>query len=106
MSKTPFRIVPKRDFGNGPGWWLPNAGTTGTMKYGFVKSGFVVTDGVCNIMPGACWFRTIPEAMRAIRIYLEVGALGDVQSFGLVDFEKANNERNGMIDKFPHLFKR
>ena len=33
-------------------------------------------------------------------------ALSEVQSFGLVDFERSNNERVGMHDKFPHLFKR
>lgn len=74
-----FRIVPKRDFGSGPGFWLPNAGTTGTGNYGFVKSGFVVTDGICNIMPGATWFRTVAEAMSAIRIYIE--AQGNAAKF-------------------------
>lgn len=66
---TKYRIVPKRDFGDGPGFWMKGAGTHGTGKYGFVKRGFVVTDGMCNIMPGATWFRTPAEAMRAIAIY-------------------------------------
>ena len=65
MSK--YRIVVKRDFGKGPGFWLPGAGNTGTEKYGFVKSGFVVTDGVCNVMPGATWFRSIRAALDGIR---------------------------------------
>ena len=65
MSK--YHIKPKRDFGNGPGFWCVNAGDTGTGKYGFVKSGFVVTDGgIINVMPGATWFRTIREALEAI----------------------------------------
>lgn len=68
-----YRIVPKRDFGSGRGYWLPNAGNTGTGKYGFVKRGFVVTDGICNVMPGAAWFQTIPEAMRAIRVHMQTG---------------------------------
>lgn len=67
-----YRVVPKRDFGSGPGYWLPNAGTTGTGKYGFVKSGFVVTDGFCNIMPAGCWFRTAADAFDALRILLSV----------------------------------
>jgi hypothetical protein len=77
---TPFRIVPKRDFcSSGPGFWLPNAGTTGTGRYGFVKRGFVVTDGCCNVMPAAIWFRTVSDAMLAIRIYCE--AHGDARKF-------------------------
>lgn len=63
---TPYRIVPKRDFGSGPGFWLPGAGDTGTKKYGWVKHGFVVTNGFANIMPGACWFETVAEAMEAL----------------------------------------
>lgn len=68
-----YRIVPKRDFGSGPGYWLPGAGSVGTEKYGHVKRGFVVTDGLCNIMPGATWFRTIPDAMLAINIHMQTG---------------------------------
>lgn len=72
MPKTPFRIVPKRDFGSGKGYWLPNAGNTGTGRYGFVKHGFVVTDGLCNIMPGATWFRSIDEAIKALEVLCSV----------------------------------
>lgn len=79
MPSTPYRITPKRDFGNGPGYWMPNAGTTGTGKYGHVKHGFVVTDGMCNIMPGAMWFRTIPSAIAALGILIDVH--GDAQAF-------------------------
>lgn len=68
---TKYRIVPKRDFGSGPGFWLPGAGNTGTANYGWVKSGFVVTDGLCNIMPGATWFQTVAEAMRGLRVLIE-----------------------------------
>lgn len=72
-----YRIKPKRDFGPGPGYWLPNAGTTGTGKYGFVKSGFVVTydEGNfkgCNAMPAATWFLTVAEAIYAIGIFERV----------------------------------
>lgn len=67
-----YRIVPKRDFGSGKGFWCKGAGTTGTDNYGWVKSGFVVTDGICNIMPGATWFRTIHEAMAAIDVFVSV----------------------------------
>ncbi len=64
-----YRIEIKRDFGAGPGYWMAGAGTTGTDNYGFVKNGFVVTDGTCNVMPGATWFRTVAAAMRAIAIW-------------------------------------
>lgn len=66
--KKPYRIVPKRDFGAGPGFWINRA---------WVKSGFIVTDGRCNIMPGACWFRSIAEAMDALTILLNVGHNAD-----------------------------
>ncbi len=68
-----WRIKPKRDFGSGPGYWLPNAGTIGTGRYGHVKRGFVVTLAGCNAMPGATWFREVSDAMRAIRVYAEAG---------------------------------
>lgn len=51
-----FRIVIKRDFGK-YAFWIGGK---------FVKSGFVVTKGGCNVMPGATWFQTIEEAMNAI----------------------------------------
>lgn len=71
--KTPYRIVPKRDFGSGKGFWLPGVpGGVGSLSYGFVKSGFVVTDGFCNIMPGATWFRTVEEAMEGLATLIEV----------------------------------
>lgn len=74
-----LRIEPKRDFGDGPGFWMPGAGNVGSGNYGFVKSGFIVTDGVCNIMPGATWFRTIADACDAIKVLHEVG--GDAKAF-------------------------
>ena len=68
-----YRIVPKRDF--------PRAyGTHGFLINGeWVNSGFVVTDGICNIMPGATWFQTVAEAMTALSIYC--GVHGDTQLF-------------------------
>lgn len=68
---TRYRIVPKRDFGSGPGYWMPNAGNHGTQNYGWVKSGWIVTDGFCNVMPAATWFRTIPDAIEAFGIWLD-----------------------------------
>lgn len=32
----------------------------------WVSDGYVVTDGTCNVMPGATWFRTIRGAKRAV----------------------------------------
>lgn len=68
-----YRIAIKRDFGPGKGYWLPGAGTHGTGKYGFVKTGFVVCQGNCNCIPGAMWFRTIAEAADGIRAHMIAG---------------------------------
>lgn len=86
-----FKIVPKRDFGGGKGYWLPGVeGGVGTGKYGFVKTGFVVTDGLLtNVMPGATWFRTISEAMDAIAVLNEVN--GDGPKF----WEKIRERNHG-----------
>jgi hypothetical protein len=67
MSK--YRIVPKRDFGR-MGFWIEGK---------WVKTGFVVTDGFCNVMPGATWFRTVADAMAAIRVLEETK--GDSDAF-------------------------
>lgn len=66
---TKYRIVPKRDFGR-QGFLINGK---------WIKSGFVVTDGFCNIMPGATWFLSIEDAMRAVRVYATVK--GDAQLF-------------------------
>lgn len=71
-----YKIKVKRDFGAGPGFWLPGdpgPGCVGTENYRFVKTGFVVTDGFINIMPGATWFRTIPQAMHGLKRWIECG---------------------------------
>lgn len=68
---TRYRIVPKRDFGSGNGFRLPITDENGVTKYGWVKSGWIVTDGFCNVMPAATWFRTIPDAIRALGIWLD-----------------------------------
>lgn len=66
---TKYRIVPKRDFSrNG---FLINGR--------WVRHGFVVTDGVCNIMPGATWFQTVAEAMEGLGVWL--AAKGDAKAF-------------------------
>jgi hypothetical protein len=64
-----FRIVPKRDF--------PKNGFL--INGEWVKRGFVVTRGGSNPMPGATWFRTEAEAMKAIAIYEAVN--GDAEGF-------------------------
>lgn len=56
-------IKPKQDFG-------PDSNETG----------FVITDGCCNVMPGATWARTIEQAIQLINCYIEAG--GRVQKNG------------------------
>ena len=72
-----YKIKIKRDFGSGPGHWLTDAGTGGTGKYGFVKTGFVVVKDHCNCIPGACWFRTIEDAMLGIQAHMKTGGTMD-----------------------------
>lgn len=77
-----YRIVPKRDFGSGPGFYIDG-------KY--VKKGFIVTDGNCNVMPAATWFLTIADAMEAINIWEMVGK--DADRFWLA-WKKRRHNRN------------
>lgn len=60
MSYAGYKIVPKRDFGNSH--YLING-----VK---VTHGWVVTDGVCNVIPGATWARTKEQACHLIDVYL------------------------------------
>jgi hypothetical protein len=62
-------IEPKRDFGGQP--HLIN----GKM----VMKGWVVTDGTCNVMPGATWFTTVKRAKYAIDVLIAVQ--GNAQMF-------------------------
>lgn len=48
-------IRPKRDF-----------------PFGSKEKGFVVCQGICNVMPGGTWFKTRDEAVEAIDVLLEV----------------------------------
>lgn len=65
-----YLIVPKRDF-----------------PLESKQTGFVVTDGMCNIMPGGCWFATVEEAKQAIDVLKSVNGNADrfweiIQPFG------------------------
>src|SRR5690348_12399638 len=62
-----YFIKPKRDFGNGPGYFI---------KGRYVKSGWIVTDGTCEIMPGAAWFETVEEAKYAVDVFIAVRGNG------------------------------
>lgn len=55
-----YQIKIKRDWGR-YGFWNPK---TRRLE----KQGFVVVKGGCNIMPGAVWFKTVEQAIRAIAI--------------------------------------
>jgi hypothetical protein len=77
-------IVPKRDFG--PQGFLIDGK--------WVKTGWVVTDGLCNVMPGATWFQTVQEAKHAIDIL--IGVRGDAEMFWeiLRPFRHTPGQRN------------
>ena len=63
-----FRIERKRDFG----------------RFGFlidgkcVKTGYVITDGICNILPGATWSQTIEGAVDLIDAFITSAGDSDV----------------------------
>lgn len=73
---TKYRIKPKRDFGP-KGFWI---------KGEWVKKGFVVTDGFCNVMPGAIWFSTIESAMNSLADL--IASNGDSQKFWELTFAR------------------
>jgi hypothetical protein len=85
--KRYFRIKPKRDFCSN-GFWI---------KGRWVRSGFVVIgdvnhpDAGCNVMPGACWFMTIREALHGIRCL--VAADGSADKF----WDLVRQERPGTV---------
>lgn len=56
-----FTIKPKLDFGSQP--FLID----GKM----VSKGWVVTDGFCNVLPGATWSQTIAGAKKLITAHIE-----------------------------------
>ena len=62
MTDTTYKglhIVPKLDFGS----------KAFLIDGHFTKHGYIVTDGLCNVMPGAIWFQTVAEAKLGIDIY-------------------------------------
>lgn len=50
-----YRVYRKRDFGR-----LGNWNEDGTPK------GYVITDGICNVMPGATWSKTLDGAINLV----------------------------------------
>jgi hypothetical protein len=62
-------ITPKRDFGGQPH----------LIKGKAVMKGWIVTDGACNVMPGATWFETKARARHAIDVLIAVQ--GNAQMF-------------------------
>lgn len=61
-----YKIKVNRDFGR-YGWYDAETRTCNR------RDGFVVTDGLCNIIPGACWFKTIEDAMLGIKAHIISG---------------------------------
>ena len=57
-----FVIKPKRDFGAGKGFLINGR---------WVKQGYVVTDGTCNVLPGATWAETLFKARGLVDAHIE-----------------------------------
>lgn len=64
-----FQIVPKRDFGSS--FHLVDGMP--------VAWGYVVTDGVVDVTPGAGWFQTVEEAKLGIDALHDVGAPAEIR---------------------------
>ena len=63
MKYRGYEIEPKLDFGlHG---YLDSKGKV-------IRKGWVVYRNGCNVMPGATWFFTVPEAKHGIDIYIRV----------------------------------
>lgn len=60
-----YRIRIKRDFG--PYGWYDSKTRTNR------RDGFVVTQGECNCIPGAGWFKTIEDAFVGIQAHMKTG---------------------------------
>ena len=81
MEYRGFKIEQKRDFGE-YGYLIPGKG--------LVKTGYVITDGRCNVMPGASWAITPSVARKMIDAYIAAGGLDGKKERGLtvIDTEK------------------
>lgn len=62
-----FQIVPKRDF-----WVHPYEDSGGTCK-----KGYIITDGFCNVMPGATWAHSVIEAKAMVDAVIEAEGSSD-----------------------------
>ena len=57
-----YKIEPKRDLGSHP-YHRSNGGV--------IYKGYVVTDGICNVMPGATWAHSVVEAKAMVDVFIE-----------------------------------
>jgi hypothetical protein len=86
-----YAIKPKQDFGS-----------HGHLIDGFfVKEGYIVCDEVCAIMPGATWFQTVDDAMRAIDDLIEADDMEHGQ--GEHPFWALNRFRHQAEEHAPRL---
>lgn len=76
-----YHIVPKRDFGNSP---FQSAGC-------IFSKGYIITDGYCNMMPGASWSHDVIGAKVMIDILIEAKESGK-------DFWDLLREKQGLAE--------
>jgi hypothetical protein len=79
---TNYKIKVKRDFGKF-GWYDSETRSNR-------RDGFVVTDGICNVIPGACWFKTIEDAMVGVQAHMMSGDTMEWHS----TYAKLKSEKN------------
>lgn len=68
-----YKIVPKKDFGREG--YLDSDGN-------LLTAGWVITDGVCNVVPGAGWAATLREAARMVGALMVAEAVTGCERVG------------------------
>lgn len=72
-----YTIVTKQDWGKSRGHYIDGF---------YVRTGYIVTDGICNIVPGAGWFQTPSKARTWID---DAIARGDIEDKRKVQYGAA-----------------
>lgn len=82
-----YEIHEKKDFGSKP-----------FLIDGFmVAHGYVVTDGICNVIPGAGWFLTVQDALTGIDDLIAAGDCSDT-FHALRKARREGRERQSMTE--------
>lgn len=94
-----YVIVIKRDWGT-YGWWC-------STQRRLRRRGVVVTDGTCNVIPGAGWFESVRHACIGIDALVNVGLGYDVMEPLSLDerIERESARAPAWHDEFARLMR-